>query len=476
MQNICGLRDFFVNNCFFTLSYDIIHLALFIKERELIFDMKSLRALTAVLLAFVFAMPVTYSAVDTKVSEIGKNIYSADSNTVTSATESTVVTDGNKPAVSPSSTVRRLNGFIRVKGRTRYYINGVYKKGFLKIKKHYYYFGKNGYMATRFRKIGKNRFYFGKNGKMVTGFRKIGRYRYYFRINGRMAKGLTEVGKYRYYFNSDGHMITGSRKIGKSFYFFRKNGRMAKGFLHRKGKIFYYSKSTGKLLKGFYRIKKHLYYFSKTTGAAHKGFLTVKRKGKSFRVYFDRKGRLKTGKFTVGRVEFKAEKKYGRIYSFRNLAKALCQFPEMPSGCEVVSWTMMANFAGVKIDKIKAAKVMPKSRNPNKGFMGSPYMATGDGLVVFPGGLQKMTLKYLHGYKNLTGCSLSAIKQNLQSKKLVMAWVKGLIVGWSHTVALTGFDNKGFFYNDPFIGQKNKVSYKTFMKVWKANGTMAMTY
>ncbi|MCR5653492.1 MAG: C39 family peptidase [Ruminococcus sp.] len=435
--------------------------------------MRSIKALTAILLAFIFALPVTASTVNTDKSEVSEIINYSDNTEKTEPTENT--TEGTFDT-TPVSAVPKLNGFVKHKGKTRYYINGKMQKGFVRIKRHYCYFDRHGYMAKGFRKIGRHRFYFARNGHMITGFRKIGRYRYHFGVNGWMSKGFKKIGKHKYCFNSKGHMLTGSRKIGKSRYYFLRNGRMKKGFLYKKGKIFYYSKATGKMLKGFYQIGKHTYHFDKKTGAAYKGFSTVTRKGKTYRVYFDKKGRLKKGRFTVGKVEFKAEKKYGRIYSCRNLAKALCQFPEMPSGCEVVSWTMMANYAGVKIDKIKVAKIMPKSKNPNKGFMGSPYMATGDGLVVFPNGLQNMTQKHLHGYKNLTGCKLSTIKQQLESHKLVMAWVQGLIVSWSHTVALTGYDNKGFYYNDPFTGQKNKVDYKTFMKVWKANGTMAMTY
>lgn len=438
--------------------------------------MRSLKAMTAIILVFVFALPLNAYATNPGSSEIGAVRYKNED------TETTESTENSEPATEIDSTAPteptapKLNGFVIKNGKKLYYIDGVMQKGFVRIKNHYYYFDKNGCMVTGFRKIGKHRFYFAKNGHMVTGFRKIGKHHYYFKLNGWMVRGLHKIGKYKYYFNSKGQMIKGIRKIGKGYYYFQKNGRMKKGFLHKKGKLYYYSKKSGKRVKGFYRIGKYTYYFNKKNGAAIKGFARIKRKGKSYVVYFDKNCRLKKGTFTVGKVEYKAEKKHGRIYSCRNLAKALCQLPEMPSGCEIVSWTMMANFAGVKINKFKAAKEMPKSRNPNKGFMGSPYMVTGDGLVVYPNGLKSLTEKYLHGFTNLTGCKLATIKNQLIKGKLVMVWVKGLIVGWSHTIALTGYDNKGFYFNDPYTGKKLKTDYKSFVKYWNSNGTMAMTY
>lgn len=448
--------------------------------------MRSFKALIAVFLAMVFAVPVTAGAVSSQPKNAGSEIVNVTGNESEETTESTTTESSISETTEPTSETAssptqptaapKRNGFVTENGRTRYYVNGVMKKGFVKIGKYYYYFDNNGYMVTGFRTIKKHRFYFAKNGHMVTGFRIIQKHRYYFRQNGWMVKGFKTIGKYRYYFNSKGYMLTGSRKIGKSYYYFLKNGRMKKGFWRKKGKLYYYSKINGKQVRGLYRIGKYTYCFSKKTGAAIKGFSNVKRKGKTYLAYFDKNYRMKKGTFKVGSMEYKSNKKSGIIYSYRNLANVLCQLPKLPTGCEITSWTMMANFAGVKIDKITAAKIMPKSNDPNKGFMGSPFSHSGNGLVVYPNGLKKMTIKYLGSYKNLTGCSLNTIKKNLRQHKLVMVWVYGLGFNWSHTVALTGYDNKGFYYNDPYTGQKAKISYSSFKTKWYANGTMAMTY
>lgn len=65
--------------------------------------------------------------------------------------------------------------------------------------------------------------------------------------------------------------------------------------------------------------------------------------------------------------------KSGNITGIKNYAKVISQRPEMPTGCEITAVTMMINFAGKNITKDQAVKIMPRSLNHNKGFIGSPY-------------------------------------------------------------------------------------------------------
>ncbi len=185
---------------------------------------------------------------------------------------------------------------------------------------------------------------------------------------------------------------------------------------------------------------------------------------------------MKTGTFRVGTVKYTANRKNGRIYGVKNLTPAVCQRPQLPTGCEITSWTMMANYAGVNISKTTAANVMPKSSNPNDGFMGSPYTPSGSGLVVYPDGLRSITRKYLGSYVNMTGCSLSDIKEKLLEKHLVMVWCVGLDGFASHTVVLTGYNNSKFFYNDPWTGTKRTMRYRYFQSIWAGNSYRAMSY
>ena len=311
--------------------------------------------------------------------------------------------------------------------------------------------------------------------KIKNGFyKKKGQTKYY--INGKKYKGWLKLNNNKYYFNSKGNMVVGSKKIKSKYYYFNSKGVMKTGFVKVNLKKYYYSKKSGKRLYGFRKIGKYRYYLNQKTGEVTTGFASRKYKKSQIMNYYNSKGRLKTGTFRVDKVKYIAERKNGKIYSVRNLAPVICQRPQLPTGCEITAWTMMANYAGIKINKTTAANIMPKSSNPNAGFMGSPYSSSGKGLVVYPGGLSSMTKKYFGSYVNMTGCSIDAIKSKLFNKHLVMVWVVSLDGFGSHTVALTGYNKSGFFYNDPWTGTKRTISYGYFKSIWAGNAYRAMSY
>ena len=64
---------------------------------------------------------------------------------------------------------------------------------------------------------------------------------------------------------------------------------------------------------------------------------------------------------------------------------------------------MMINFAGKKVSKLKIANETPRSSDPNKGFIGSPYKEYPEGYWVAPGGLKCVVKKYLGKAKIMTG-------------------------------------------------------------------------
>lgn len=97
-----------------------------------------------------------------------------------------------------------------------------------------------------------------------------------------------------------------------------------------------------------------------------------------------------------------------------NLAPVICQRPQLPTRCEITAWTMMVRYAGKKMNKFKGVSIMPRSGNPNYGFMGSPYSTHGRGLVVSPNGLSGITKRYLGKYKNMTGCSYKSIREKCE--------------------------------------------------------------
>lgn len=144
---------------------------------------------------------------------------------------------------------------------------------------------------------------------------------------------------------------TGFVKKNGKIYCYLQNGKKAKGFIKRNKKIYFFD-SNGKMVTGFKKIKGRKYYFKKS-GVMYRGFLCRKIHQRMIRCYFDKKGRLKTGRFKVGKVEYMAKKKTGEIYYYNNLATVICQRPQLPTGCEITAWTMMVNYAGKKWTRLK---------------------------------------------------------------------------------------------------------------------------
>ena len=193
--------------------------------------------------------------------------------------------------------------------------------------------------------------------------------------------------------------------------------------------------------------------------------------------YFSKSGVLRKKNTTANGMRYLIRKS-GKIYGYvmKKKVTPVCQRPELPSGCEIVAWTMMVTHAGVKMNKMKAVNLMPRASNPNAGFVGSPFSSHGYMLVVYPGGLMNLTRKYLDTAVNMTGKSEEAIQKKLRKGHIVMAWVAGLDGFGSHTIALTGYDDKKIYYNDPWTGTARTMPWSTFRAMWAGNGRRALSY
>lgn len=197
-------------------------------------------------------------------------------------------------------------------------------------------------------------------------------------------------------------------------------------------------------------------------------------KAKSY-AYFDAKGKQRFKNTKTKRAYYWISKK-GQITGIKNYAKVICQRPQLPTGCEITAVTMMLNFAGKKVSKFRAAALMHRSSNPNKGFIGSPYKKYPGGYWVAPKGVQSVVKHYLHRAKIMTRASIKAIKAKLLQSHLVVAWV-----GWwdgfsNHALALTGYHGNRIYYNDPWTGTKRSMSLSTFKRHWRYDKYRALSY
>ena len=134
-----------------------------------------------------------------------------------------------------------------------------------------------------------------------------------------------------------------------------------------------------------------------------------------------------------------------------------------PSGCEIVSLAMMINYE-TEADVHALVREMPRSGDPYLGFRGSPKES--NGFTVFPSALTELTEKYLGRATDMSGCDMEGLKTQLNRNRPVVVWINGF--GWNvHAVCLTGYDEKGFFFNDPSGGRKNRfVTYSGFYAAW----------
>ncbi|MCL2461215.1 MAG: C39 family peptidase [Defluviitaleaceae bacterium] len=134
------------------------------------------------------------------------------------------------------------------------------------------------------------------------------------------------------------------------------------------------------------------------------------------------------------------------------------------AGCEIVSFAMMVNYTvSVPVDELVAE--MPRSYDPNLGFVGDVRSAA-NGFSIFPQALLGLAGEYLGTGYDMSGCEMDDLKDQLSEGAPVVVWISG----WGfvvHALCLTGYDGKGFYYNDPWTGQKDVfVTYDNFYSVW----------
>lgn len=164
----------------------------------------------------------------------------------------------------------------------------------------------------------------------------------------------------------------------------------------------------------------------------------------------------------------------GRIIGAFNNAEVIGQNPELPTGCEMTAVTMMLCYAGANISKIQVANETPRSANGDYGFVGNPYSPSG--WWVFPTGIAPVVQNHLGTSQVMTGASLAALQNKLTIGHLVVVWMANMNGFVNHAITLTGYNTNGFFYNNPWTGQKESMSYGDFYGHWNADAQRALSY
>ena len=154
----------------------------------------------------------------------------------------------------------------------------------------------------------------------------------------------------------------------------------------------------------------------------------------------------------------------------------ISQLPELPTGCEIVSATMLLAYAGITVDKMDLAAEIPyDEEDPSLGFVGDPE--SWEGWTIYPEALAPALRQYLPSAAPLTEGDPNEIFAKLAEGHPVVVWLGGIYGLIEHCVILTGYDADGFLYNDPLTEEKEaRLDYAAFLQMWQDLGSMALSY
>lgn len=185
------------------------------------------------------------------------------------------------------------------------------------------------------------------------------------------------------------------------------------------------------------------------------------------------------------------------------------QHPELPSGCEITSLSMLLNFAGVAKTKMDLLPDMPldttplKSNpngtpafwgNPNTGFVGE-ITGKAKGFGIYHTALFKVLEMHLPGAVDLTRSPFEVLEEKLSEGIPSVVWttidfkVPARWLTWDtpigpiettfmeHAVLLVGYDEEYVYVNDPWTGKaKFPVKKAQFIETYDAMGQQALSY
>ena len=117
---------------------------------------------------------------------------------------------------------------------------------------------------------------------------------------------------------------------------------------------------------------------------------------------------------------------------------------------------------------------MPRSNNGDYGFVGNPFSPSG--WWIFPTGIAPVVDRFVGHHEIMTGASMQRIQDKLKQGHLVVAWVANVNGFVNHALALTGYDAGRLFYNNPWTGRKESMTYGEFYQHWNADRQRAISY
>jgi uncharacterized protein YvpB len=165
--------------------------------------------------------------------------------------------------------------------------------------------------------------------------------------------------------------------------------------------------------------------------------------------------------------------------------------------CEARSAADVANFWGVDVSEKKFLKSLPRSENPDKGFVGSPNGIWGNippasyGVHAAP--VAETLVRFGLEAQAHVGLSLDDLRREIAAGRPVIVWVIGQmnqgnpvqyrardgsvvrVAYFEHTMVLVGYDSNQVYVLDAYTGREQSYPLKTFTASWKVLDRMAVT-
>jgi len=165
--------------------------------------------------------------------------------------------------------------------------------------------------------------------------------------------------------------------------------------------------------------------------------------------------------------------------------------------CEARSAVDWAAYWGVKIGEKKFLNKLPRSDNPEAGFVGNPNDAWGNIPPASYGVHAKPVAALLQQYgldaKARKHMGWEDLKEEIAAGRPVIVWVIGqmttgkaekirtkdgksvTVAKQEHTMLFIGYDAQKVYVIDPYSGNNQTYSKNTFLKSWAVLGNMAVT-
>ena len=197
--------------------------------------------------------------------------------------------------------------------------------------------------------------------------------------------------------------------------------------------------------------------------------------------------------------------------SVRLDVKNILQNPELPTGCEITSATILLNYYGYSVDKEQMCKYLPQSNrfytnddgvligpDTNEYFVGNPSALHGRGLQCFAPVIEKAVNNYLiaemsaYRAKAIVGKDLEYFYSYLSAGHPICVWATiGMVKtkkvqGWYnesmepvtsyrniHCLVMTGYDDEYIYVSDP-LGKFTKVDKELFKDRYQSVGRQAV--